>query len=274
MSTIKRAMAIGCHPDDIEFNMAGTLLMLQKAGYEIHYMNIASGSLGTNRMTAAECARVRREESMEATRKVGFIYHESITDDLEVFYNAELFGRLVPEIRDVKPEIILTHGPYDYMEDHVNAGRLAVSAAFCRGMTNAKTSRPCADKVFDDPIAVYHSMPHALTDSLCRPVIPGMLVNVESVLDKKKEMLCCHRSQKEWLDVSQGMNAYLDDMVSKAEYAAHFCSEFNYAEGLIRHNPLGFCAADFNPIKDVLGADCVMNTRFDDVFNVAQYFAK
>ena len=40
------AMAIGAHPDDIEFSMAGTLLLLKRAGFETHYFNIASGNCG------------------------------------------------------------------------------------------------------------------------------------------------------------------------------------------------------------------------------------
>ena len=40
----KAAFAIACHPDDIEFGMAGTLIKLKEAGYEIHYMNIANAA--------------------------------------------------------------------------------------------------------------------------------------------------------------------------------------------------------------------------------------
>ncbi|MDG2125455.1 MAG: PIG-L family deacetylase, partial [Verrucomicrobiales bacterium] len=40
-------MAIGAHPDDIEFMMAGTLLLLQKQGWEVHYMNLSSGNCGS-----------------------------------------------------------------------------------------------------------------------------------------------------------------------------------------------------------------------------------
>ena len=42
-----RALAIAAHPDDIEFVMAGTLLMLQRAGWEIHCLNVANGNLGS-----------------------------------------------------------------------------------------------------------------------------------------------------------------------------------------------------------------------------------
>ncbi len=39
-----RVLAIGAHPDDIEFMMAGTLLCLRLKGWEVHYLNIADGS--------------------------------------------------------------------------------------------------------------------------------------------------------------------------------------------------------------------------------------
>ena len=42
-----RVLAIAAHPDDIEFGMGGTLLLLGQAGCEIHYLNIADGSGGS-----------------------------------------------------------------------------------------------------------------------------------------------------------------------------------------------------------------------------------
>ena len=262
----KRAFAIACHPDDIEFGMAGTLLKLKKAGYEVHYMNIANGSMGTNCYTRDEIVRIRREEAKTSAESQGIIFHESLCDDLEVFYCKELFRQLVPEVREVDPEIILTHGPYDYMEDHVNAGRLAVTAAFCRGMTNCPVTRPV--KAVDTQVAVYHSMPHSITDTLRRPVIPGMFVDIADQIEIKKSMLACHKSQKEWLDVSQGMDAYLDDMVYRAEYFGKMSGRYRYAEGWIRHNAAGFCADDFNPLLDALKEDAFINPRFEESLKV------
>ena len=257
----KRAFAIASHPDDIEFGMVGTLLKLKDAGYEVHYMNIATGSMGTNCYTHDEIVAIRRNEAKTSAESQGIIFHESICDDLEVFYCKELFRQLVPVVREVDPEIILTHGPYDYMEDHVNAGRLAVSAAFCRGMTNCPVTRPA--KAVDTPVAVYHSMPHSITDALRRPVIPGMFVNVADKIETKKAMLGCHKSQKEWLDVSQGMDAYLDEMVWRMEYFGKLSGRYKYAEGWIRHNATGFCAPDFNPLLDALKGDAFVNPAFE-----------
>ncbi|MGE4563443.1 MAG: PIG-L deacetylase family protein [Victivallaceae bacterium] len=246
----KRAIAIACHPDDIEFMMAGTLLRLQAAGYEIHYMNIANGSLGTNRHTRDEIVAIRRAEAIEAAGLIGAVYHESICDDLEVFYNPELLGKTVEVVREVDPEIVLTHGPYDYMEDHVNAGRLAVSATFCRGMTNFKCGQMFPPTLRE--VAVYHSMPHSLTDPLRRPIIPEIYVDISSTMAAKRAMLACHRSQKQWLDVSQGADAYLEDMAFRGAHYGKLSGKYPYAEGWLKHSHVGFGAEDFDPLSKAL----------------------
>ena len=253
----KTAFAIACHPDDIEFMMVGTLIKLKEAGYEIHYMNIANGSLGTNQYDYETIVKMRRQEAIDACAVIGANFHESLCDDLEVFYCKETLEQLVPIVRDVAPEIILTHGPYDYMEDHINAGRLAVSAAFCRGMTNFKCNPP--REAIEGKVTVYHSMPHSLTDQLKNPIIPEMLVDVSSTIDTKKTMLACHRSQKEWLDVSQGNDAYLIDMEQRCEHFGKMTSGFKYAEGWIQHSHVGYCDPQDNPLADALGEAVFFN---------------
>ena len=242
----KRAFAIASHPDDIEFMMAGTLIRLKELGYEIHYMNIADGALGGNMLNHRELAARRREEAMEAAKIIGAVFHESITHDLEVFYNTEQLTKVVREVREVDPEIVLTHGHFDYMEDHINAGRLAVSAAFCRGMGNFRGAEDIAPVMTD--VAVYHSLPLSLKDQLNRPVTPDIFVDVTSTIPTKRAMLNCHQTQKQWLDESQGMDAYLEDMVSRAKAMGDLCGFCDYAEGWIRHNPNGFCPDNFDPL--------------------------
>jgi hypothetical protein len=54
------AIAIGAHPDDIEFTMAGTLALLKKAGFRIHCLNIASGSCGSLEYGRGVAERAKR----------------------------------------------------------------------------------------------------------------------------------------------------------------------------------------------------------------------
>ena len=78
-------------------------------------------------------------EARAAAKILGAHFHPSITNDLEILYNLELLRAVAAVIREVKPSIVLTHSPQDYMEDHMNTSRLAVTAAFTRGMPNFKT---------------------------------------------------------------------------------------------------------------------------------------
>src|SRR5579871_3887844 len=112
------AIAIAAHPDDIEFCMAGTLLLLKEAGYETHYLNLSSGNLGSMEYDAVETRFVRRQEAQKSAQLLGAVFHPSLTDDLEILYERDVLHRLSATIREVKPEILLTHSPQDYMEDH------------------------------------------------------------------------------------------------------------------------------------------------------------
>lgn len=246
------AIAIAAHPDDIEFLMAGTLLLLAKAGWDIHYFNLSTGNCGSATIPAARLRVQRSQESRRAAKRLGAIWHAPIADDLEIFYEDRLLRRVAAVVRRVQPTVVLTHAPVDYMEDHVNTCRLAVTGAFARGMPNYRTTpavKPCPGDV-----TVYHSMPHGLCDPLGQPVTASMWVNTTSVQDAKREALAEHRSQRAWLDESQGMDSYLAAMDEFGREVGRQSGRFSFAEGWRRHTHLGFCAADADPLRDVLGA--------------------
>lgn len=246
----KTVFAIACHPDDIEFMMAGTLFRLKEAGCEIHYMNIANGCCGTDSHEIDEIIEIRREESKQACQYLGAIFHGSLVNDLEIFYEKKLISKLTSIIRQVAPDIILTHYPFDYMEDHSNTARTVVTAAFCRGIKNFPVQPDV--RPISKPVIVYHSLPHGLTDPLRRSVEADFYVDVEAFIDNKVEMLVKHKSQKEWLDVSQGMDSYLTTMKDIGVEIGKMSGKFKYAEGWIRHSHLGFCGKDDNPLEDIL----------------------
>lgn len=250
------AFAVAAHPDDIEFVMAGTLIQLRDAGYEIHYMNIANGSCGSQETSAEETIRIRREEARDAAKSIGAHFHDSLTNDLEIFYEQRLLTRLASIMREVAPEIVLTHSPSDYMEDHMNACRLAVTAAFARGMPNYPASPPRPH--VEQDVTIYHAQPHGNRDPLGNPVRPTLFIDVKSVLDQKAAMLGCHKSQKQWLDASQGLDSYIDTMKDLMREVGSMSGKFEYAEGWRRHLHLGFCGPDADPLRAALGQHCYM----------------
>lgn len=246
------AFAIAAHPDDIEFAMSGTLLLLQEAGYEIHYMNVANGCCGTTEYDVETIARMRRAEAMAAAELIGAVFHESLCDDLAIFYDKPTLARLASVVRDVAPRILLTHAPSDYMEDHMNVSRLAVTAAFARGMPNFPVDPPRPP--VSSKVTIYHAQPYSHHDPLRRLVEPEMYVDVTGVIQRKVEMLARHVSQKVWLDESQGQDSYLQTMRDLDAECGRMSGLFQYCEGWRRHLHLGFCDAEDDPLREALQA--------------------
>ena len=244
------ALAIAAHPDDIEIFMSGTLMLLQGAGYEIHYMNVANGCCGTTEYDRATIAKIRRQEAFAATELIGAVFHESICDDLSIFFDQPTLAKIASVMREVAPEIVLTHPPADYMEDHMNVCRLATTAAFTRGMPNFPVDPP-RDPV-PGKVTVYHAQPFSHRDPLRNLVTPDMFVNVTEVVERKVEMLAKHVSQKKWLDESQGHDSYLQTLRDLDAECGRMSGMFEYAEGWRRHLHLGFCDENDDPLRKAL----------------------
>lgn len=255
------ALAIAAHPDDIEFQMAGTLLLLKQAGCETHYLNIANGNCGSLEYGAAKLRQMRAAEAKRAAKVLGAHFHPSLTNDLEIFYDLKTLRRLAAIVREVKPTIVLTHSPQDYMEDHMTACRLAVTATFTHGMPNFK-SIPSRE-VYQGDVTIYHCMPHGLRDGLRRSILPGAFVNTTSVQKTKLAALAEHRSQQNWLDASQGLNSYLVTMEEMSLALGRMSRKFKHAEGWRRHLHLGFASREMDPLADLLGKNYLVNRAYE-----------
>jgi LmbE family N-acetylglucosaminyl deacetylase len=255
------AMAIGAHPDDIEFGMAGTLLRLQAAGAEIHMWNLSDGACGTRDLPREEIVRIRGEEAAASARLAGAVLHPPIATDLEIFYTREMIARVAAVVRIVKPTVLLVPALQDYMEDHVNTARLAVTGAFARGMRNFQTL-PDAP-LWEGEVAVYHAMPHGGCDSYGRPVNPQRFVDITPVMGRKTEMLAQHASQRGWLRDSQAIDSYLQALTDSGAALGRLSGKYAYAEGWRPHNYLGFASLPvFDPLKEMLGDACIDNPQW------------
>jgi len=255
------ALAIAAHPDDVEFTMAGTLLLLRQAGWDIHVINLSSGDLGSISMGVTETARARRREARKAARVIDATWHPPICRDLQIFYDDRTLRRVCSVIREVQPTIILTHSPEDYLEDHVTTCRLAVTAAFARGAPNYRTI-PARESVHDE-VTIYHATPHGMRDGLRRFIIPGAFVDTSGVHDQKRTALACHVSQKEWLDATQGMDSYLAAMESFSRAIGKLSGRFRHSEGWRRHLHIGLGEESADPLRRALTSRYLINPEYE-----------
>ena len=136
----------------------------------------------------------------------------------------------------------------------MNTARVAVTAAFSRGIRNYRTipDMPPAE----NDVMVYHSLPHILCDQMRRPIVPELYVDIGSSIDRKERMLACHESQKVWLDKTQGFDSYLKTMREISEKVGGMSGRSRYAEGWRRHSHVGFSRKDGNPLADLLKPFC------------------
>lgn len=249
------ALAVGCHPDDIEFMMAGTLFRLREKGFSLHYMNVANGNCGTLEYGREEIEVIRRKEAQSAAEYLGATWYPSIANDLEVVYDIELVRKVLAVMRTIGPDIILVPALHDYMEDHMNTARIAVTAAFTLAMPNF-VSIPPVETVLKE-VALYHAMPYGLHDTFSRKVVPHFYVDTTNVIESKERMLACHTSQRNWLDDSQKLDSYVRTMVEMGRQMGSDSGRFSYAEGWLRHNPLGYSGNDYHPLETVLSESIV-----------------
>jgi LmbE family N-acetylglucosaminyl deacetylase len=126
-----RALAIGAHPDDVEFGCGATLAKWAAAGCEIHHLVCTDGSKGSwdPDEDVARLVAVRQDEQRAASRalggtgQVGFLGY--VDGELEA--GMQQRAEVAHWIRKVRPDVVLGHDPwrrYRLHPDHRHAGFL------------------------------------------------------------------------------------------------------------------------------------------------------
>ena len=97
--TNKRILAIHAHPDDVEFQCAGTLLLLRERGCIITIATMTPGDCGTAEMSAEQIAAVRRSEAKSAADILGADYHCLEFRDLQIVHDNPSRRRVTEKCR-------------------------------------------------------------------------------------------------------------------------------------------------------------------------------
>jgi len=241
------ALSIGAHPDDAEFMCTGTLALLRQRGWQIHIATMAPGDCGTVQYTREEISRIRKGEAATAAAMLNGKYHCLESGDIFILYDRPTLLKAIEVVRKVRPRIVFTTSPSDYMVDHEMASRLAQTACFCCGVVNVET--PGAEPFEPIPHLYYMDAVEG-KDKLGAKVEPSMIVDISSVIDTKEKMLCCHESQRDWLLKHHGMDEYVNMMKEFAKKRGQQIGR-PFGEGFRQH--LGHAYPQDNLLKTELG---------------------
>ena len=158
-------LAIGAHPDDIEFGCGGALVKYARKGHRIYLLVMTGGGLG-----GSSEVRTREQEvsgKILGTEKIYWGGYE----DTHLVVDVDLIGKIESVIADVKPDFIFCHFPDDTHQDHRHLAQAIMSAT--RYIRNVL--------FFEGPTTQNFN--------------PQVFVDISDTLDKKVEALQAHRSQ-------------------------------------------------------------------------------
>ncbi|MBI4874569.1 MAG: PIG-L family deacetylase [Acidobacteria bacterium] len=208
----RRILSIHAHPDDAEIMAGGTLALLAGQGHSITIVSMTPGDCGTAEYPPEEISRLRREEARSAAALIGADYVCAEFRDLAIFNDDAARRRVTEILRRVRPEIILTAAPVDYLCDHENTSLLVRDACFAAPAPNYCTGAADPAPALKAIPHLYYMDPAGGVDRDGVVVRPQFIVNVEPVFQTKWDMLACHASQRNWLIRQHGMDDYMETM--------------------------------------------------------------
>jgi len=243
-------LTILAHPDDAEFLCGGTLIRLaREKTWQVHIASMTAGDCGSVQYGPEEISRIRKKEGADAAALIGATYHSLEEHDLLVFYNERALERVTRLLREVRPRIVITHSPSDYMPDHEMTSYVARAAAFASPAPNFLQDRGHGPALERIPHLYYADAVEG-KDPLGRALPPAFCVDISKVIETKSQMLACHASQRDWLRKHHGMDHYLNAMRDWSAERGRSCG-VPFAEGYRQH--LGHSYPQDNLLGQLLG---------------------
>ena len=225
-------LAIGAHPDDIEFLCAGTLLKYRQQGHNIYIALTTSGNTGSNEIASKdEIASIREAEQLEAAKYYDAQVRFLRFDDEGLQDTPETRRAVLTAIRWANPDVILTNPPWDPSTDHGMTGRLVTQVLLSVGGNQHPADLPPIEKT---PQVFFWDVPGGIGFQ------PEVYVDISDFMENKLKAIACHRSQYGW------MKEFMDDdfrdyAQALARYRGFQCAK-DYAEGFVAHKMYAFMA--------------------------------
>lgn len=174
-------LAVAAHPDDVELTCAGTLIKMQRRGYQTGIVDLTNGEMGTR-----GDPDTRRKESQEAARVMGVAVRLRAELPDAHLHNTDETRRVVVElIRRLRPRVVILPFPVGRHPDHRVASELGRDACFLSGL--AKYDTPGEPH---KPEKVIYALAYRED-----PIKPSFVVDISEEFDTKLRAIRCYASQ-------------------------------------------------------------------------------
>ena len=196
-----RVLILGAHPDDAEVFAGGMLVRHCNRGSKVRVVSVTDGRSGHHEMPTQELIQTRRQEGERAAATAGAEFSLWDFHDGSLMPDMQVRSRIIREIREFEPDLILTHRTNDYHPDHRAVGLAVQDASY---MVTVPKVCPDTAALRKDPIVAF------MTDLFTRPnaMRPDVILDVTAEFTKLIQVAACHKSQFfEWLAYHDGVLA-------------------------------------------------------------------
>lgn len=213
----KTLLAIGAHPDDLEFGCSMMVNKLVNEGYDAYYIIATNGESGCKKkgLTKMERIKIRKNEQVNAAKMVGVkrVYFLNFKDGF-LQYTDDLRKKLTLLIKKYKPEFVFSFDPGN--KDYYNLNLFH------------RDHRIIAEASFDACFAARNNFIYPSKDSHSISKIfffgtnkPNYFINLSGLIDFKLRVLACHKSQ--FADFEKFKDVF-------KEYVAKNTKKYKYSE--------------------------------------------
>jgi N-acetylglucosamine malate deacetylase 1 len=252
----KTALCVIAHPDDAEFQCAGTLALLAEKGWRIVMATMTPGQAGSSVMGPEEISVIRRAEAANAASLINAEFRCLECEDIFISYDRDTLMKAITLVREVRPSVVFTASPSDYIVDHEVTSKVMRTACLAAGIPNIPVD---GVSPFSPVPHLYYCEPTHGKDIFGNETQSSIHVNITHVIDLKARMLQCHRSQGDWLQKISELDEFV---ISMRNYCGRLGEKIgtDYAEGFRQH--LGFSYPADNLLLAELG-DLVYSHHLD-----------
>jgi LmbE family N-acetylglucosaminyl deacetylase len=206
------------------------------------------GDCGSMTLSREEISRIRKSEAATSAKILGGNYHCMECDDIFLAYDRPTLLKVIKLIRQVRPAIVFTMSPKDYMVDHEVTSAVARTACFSAGIGNIDTDG--AEPFMKMP-HLYYFDPIDGKDILGTECRATTIVNISSTMPTKERMFRCHESQQSWLQSHHEIDDYINSSLKKLSAKRGREIGVSFAEGFRQH--LGHAFPQDNILERELG---------------------
>jgi bacillithiol biosynthesis deacetylase BshB1 len=177
-------LAVGAHPDDVEFGCAAVLIQEVKKGNQVKLLVLSRGEAGTSGTPES-----REQEARNAARQMGTsIEFLDFGGDCRIEYTPGNGFKIAAEIRKFQPAIILAPNPVENQHpDHVVAGRLTRDACRLARYGGLDALQPLPVHRVDN--LYFYNITHHVGQ------MPDIVIDITDVAAEWEAAIKCHESQ-------------------------------------------------------------------------------